>query len=182
MVFAYGICRGADSRARLHTFDPYSLPLKWYAPIASVAASPLRGVTAMQVGNIGGMSSMAQCSQICHCEAPKGPWQSREGTAIAYRLPTKTYQPIASVAALTERLAGWQYSGHVLYGVRPPSLSFRGAKRRGNLAVPGPRTGKSSANTVTLRGGASRTPPPTRRVRSAELLQNFEVYPKSRTF
>ena len=32
-----------------------------------------------------------------------------------------------------ERLAGWQYSGHVFYGMRPPSLSFRGAKRRGNL-------------------------------------------------
>ena len=68
----------------------------------------------------------------------------------------KKYQPIASVAALTaqplaalppygcgvplagsERLAGWQYSGHVFYGMRPPSLSFRGAKRRGNLAEPG---------------------------------------------
>ena len=47
----------------------------------------------MQAGNIGGMNSMAQCSQICHCEAPKGPWrpereargsalgvQSREGS------------------------------------------------------------------------------------------------------
>ena len=31
------------------------------------------------------------------------------------------------------------------------------------------------ANTVTLRGGASRTPPPTRRVRSAELLQNLRL-------
>ena len=59
----------------------------------------------------------------------------------------ETYTPIASVAALTaqplaalppygcgvplagsERLAGWQYSGHVFYGMRPPSLSFRGAK------------------------------------------------------
>ena len=30
---------------------------------------------AMQAGNIGGMSSMAQCSQICHCEAPTGPWR-----------------------------------------------------------------------------------------------------------
>ena len=25
----------------------------------------------------------------CHCEAPKGPWQSREGTADSYRLPLK---------------------------------------------------------------------------------------------
>ena len=89
---------------------------------------------------------------MCHCEAPKGPWQSREGTSSSYKVPIKTYQPIASVAALTaqplaalppygcgvplagsERLAGWQYSGHVFYGMRPPSLSFRGAKRRGNL-------------------------------------------------
>ena len=79
-------------------------------------------------------------------------WQSREGTSSSYKVPIKTYQPIASVAALTaqplaalppygcgvplagsERLAGWQYSGHVFYGMRPPSLSFRGAKRRGNL-------------------------------------------------
>ena len=77
---------------------------------------------------------------------------SRRNAADPYRLPAKTHQPIASVAALTaqplaalppygcgvplagsERLAGWQYSGHVFYGMRPPSLSFRGAKRRGNL-------------------------------------------------
>ena len=64
--------------------------------------------------------------------------------------------PIASVAALTaqplaalppygcgvplagsERLAGWQYLRYVFYGVRSPGLSFRGAKRRGNLAVLG---------------------------------------------
>ncbi len=54
-------------------------------------------------------------------------WQSREGTSSSYKVPIKTYQPIASVAALTaqplaalppygcgvpftgvERLAGWQ--------------------------------------------------------------------------
>ena len=33
----------------------------------------------------------------------------------------------------SDRLAGWQYLRYVFYGVRPPSLSFRGAKRRGNL-------------------------------------------------
>ena len=68
----------------------------------------------------------------------------------------KTHKPIASVAALTaqplaalppygcgvplagsERLAGWQYLRYVFYGVRSPGLSFRGAKRRGNLAEPG---------------------------------------------
>ena len=43
---------------------------------------------------------------------------------------------ILAVAALIERLAGRQYLQHALYGVRPPDLSLRGAKRRGNLAVP----------------------------------------------
>ena len=91
--------------------------------------------------------------RLVHCEEGASPtWQSREGTSSSYKVPIKTYQPIASVAALTaqplaalppygcgvplagsERLAGWQYSGHVFYGMRPPSLSFRGAKRRGNL-------------------------------------------------
>ena len=37
----------------------------------------------------------------CHCEAPKGPWQSREGTSSSYKVPIKTHQPIASVAAVT---------------------------------------------------------------------------------
>ena len=78
--------------------------------------------------------------------------QSREGSCSSYKLSLKWCAPIASVAALTaqplaalppygcgvplagsERLAGWQYSGHVFYGMRPPCLSFRGAKRRGNL-------------------------------------------------
>ena len=60
----------------------------------------------------------------------------------------KTYQPIASVAALTaqplaalppygcgvpftgsERLAGWQHVPHGFYGVKPPDLSLRGGRR-----------------------------------------------------
>ena len=80
------------------------------------------------------------------------PWQSREGSAVSYRLPLKWHAPIASVAALTaqplaalppygcgvpftggERHAGWHYLRHKFIGARPPSLSFRGAKRRGNL-------------------------------------------------
>ena len=44
---------------------------------------------------------------------------------------------IASVAAVSDRLAGWHYLRHKFIGVMPPSLSFRGAKRRGNLAVLG---------------------------------------------
>ena len=78
-------------------------------------------------------SSKRQPPPTCHCEEAQPTWQSREGTSSSYKVPIKTYQPIASVAALSERLAGWQYSGHVFYGMRPPSLSFRGAKRRGNL-------------------------------------------------
>ena len=81
--------------------------------------------------------------------------QSREGSAVSYRLPLKWHAPIASVAALTaqplaalppygcgvplagcERHAGWHYLRHKFIGARPPSLSFRGAKRRGNLLQP----------------------------------------------
>ena len=80
--------------------------------------------------------------------------QSREGTCSPYRLPLKWHAPIASVAALTaqplaalppygcgvpftggERLAGWQCFRHGFYGMRPPSLSLRGAKRRGALSA-----------------------------------------------
>ena len=64
----------------------------------------------------------------------------------------KTYRPLASVAALTaqplaalppygcgvpftggDRHAGWHYLRHKFIGARLPNLSFRGAKRRGNL-------------------------------------------------
>ena len=81
---------------------------------------------------------------------------ARRTAADSNGLPTKTYKPIASVAALTaqplaalppygcgvpftggERHAGWHYLRHKFIGARPPSLSFRGAKRRGNLAEPG---------------------------------------------
>ena len=74
------------------------------------------------------------------------------GTCNSYRLPAKTHKPIASVAALTaqplaalppygcgvplagcERHAGWHYLRHKFIGARLPNLSFRGAKRRGNL-------------------------------------------------
>ena len=39
-------------------------------------------------------------------------WQSREGTYSLHRLPIKTYNPIASVAALSERLV----QGHLTVG------------------------------------------------------------------
>ena len=80
--------------------------------------------------------------QVCHCEAPAGPWQSREGTADANQLPIKWYAPIASAAALIERL--WQLQMQKSTGApwHSPDVSFRGAKRRGNLAVPWWITGR----------------------------------------
>ena len=97
----------------------------------------------------------------CHCEAPKGPWrperaargsalgvQSRQGTSSSYKVPIKTYKPIASVAAFPaqplaalppygcgvplagcERPAGWQYLRHKFIGAMPSSLSLRGGRR-----------------------------------------------------
>ena len=69
------------------------------------------------------------------------PWQSREGSAVSYRLPLKWHAPIASVAALTaqplaalppygcgvpftggERHAGWHYLRHKFIGARPPQV------------------------------------------------------------
>ena len=95
--------READSRARRCTCDTNGTALKWCRP------------------------------PNCHCEGALRPWQSREGSAVSYRLPLKWHAPIASVAALSERHAGWHYLRHKFIGARPPSLSFRGAKRRGNL-------------------------------------------------
>ena len=44
------------------------------------AACPLRAVSALLVGDDCGTHSVAQGPQICHCEAPTGPWQSRAGS------------------------------------------------------------------------------------------------------
>ena len=60
----------------------------------------------MQAGNLCGTHSAARGLQVCHCEAPKGPWQSREGTCSPYKPPLKWCAQIASVAALSER--HWQ--------------------------------------------------------------------------
>ena len=57
------------------------------------------------------------------------PWQSREGSAVSYRLPLKWHAPIASVAALSERHAGWHYLRHKFIGAMPSSLSLRGGRR-----------------------------------------------------
>ena len=124
-------CRGGDSRARRCTGGTNGPPLKWRRPKA------------------------------CHCEAPKGPWrperaargsalgvQSRQGTSSSYKVPIKTYKPIASVAAfpaqplaalppygcgvplaVCERPAGWQYLRRKFIGAMPSSLSLRGGRR-----------------------------------------------------
>ena len=43
----------------------------------------------MRDGNDHGTNSAAQCPRICHCEAPKGPRQSREGSCdFAEGFPT----------------------------------------------------------------------------------------------
>ena len=41
----------------------------------------------------------------------------------------KTYKPIASVAALSDRLAGWQCLQRKFIGAMPSSLSLRGGRR-----------------------------------------------------
>ena len=82
-------------------------------------------------------------------------WQSREGTSSSYKVPIKTYQPIASVAALTAQplaalppygcgvpLAGSDrlVQSHSTAGghwctAALPDVSLRGAKRRGALSA-----------------------------------------------
>ena len=85
-------CRGADSRARRKAADQHRPALKWKWP------------------------------KVCHCEGALRPWQSREGSAVSYRLPLKWHAPIASVAALSERHAGWHYLRHKFIGARPPKF------------------------------------------------------------
>ena len=107
---------------------------------------PLRGLamTNLRTGAVGGAISGRHCrSERAIVKTATAPDLSLRGGAADVAISgrhfqfvqgtDKNVQPIASVAALSERLAGWQYSGHVFYGMRPPSLSFRGAKRRGNL-------------------------------------------------
>ena len=107
----------------------------------------------MQAGNGCGTNSAAQSLQICHCEAPKGPWQSREGshvdrtrhcrgadsrarrgTADWYRSSIKRYAPIASVAALSERhgqLQIWRHSRRMCNASK--FVIARPQRGRGNL-------------------------------------------------
>ena len=71
-------CRGADSRARRRTYSPYKPPSKW------------------------------QTLPTCHCEAPKGPWQSRSTWPDNKMAPAKTQLPardshVASLLGMTRQ-------------------------------------------------------------------------------
>jgi hypothetical protein len=55
--------------------------------------------------------------------------RARRCTCSPYRPPLKRYAPIASVAALSERHAGWQSLRHTFCGVKFSSLSLRGVRR-----------------------------------------------------
>ena len=133
-------------QSREGTYSSYRLPIKRHAPIASVAALSERhagwqhvpyffcGARPPDLSLRGGRRPTWRPEREARGSALGV--QSREGTCSSYRLTIKTYKPIASVAALTERLAHLQVLRYKFIGARPPSLSFRGAKRRGNLAVP----------------------------------------------
>ena len=56
----------------------------------------------------------------------------------------------------------------------PKFVIARPQRGRGNLSSTRPDHKALPANTVTLRGGASRTPPPTRRVRAAFMPPNLQ--------
>ena len=88
----------------------------------------------MQAGNLCGTHSAARGLQVCHCEAPKGPWQSREGTCSSYKPPLKWCAPIASVAALSERhgqLQIWRHSRRMCNASK--FVIARPQRGRGNL-------------------------------------------------
>ena len=108
-------CGGADSRARHCTGETNGPSLKW------------------------------QMLPNCHCEERSDVAISGRNSQIV-QAAVKTYRPIASVAALTERLVqGYSTAQGHWCTARHPDVSLRGAKRRGNLAVPGRTTGKPSA-------------------------------------
>ena len=100
----------------------------------------------------------------------------------------------SAAAALPERLRQLQVVQQQFSGARPPSLSLRGGRRptwRPEREARGSALGVQSrstqpdnrvlpVNTAALRDGASRTPPPTRRVRSAGIPGNLQL-PKALT-
>ena len=93
-------------------------------------ACPLRVVSAMQTGNDRGANSLAQCPQICHCEAPTGPWQSREGSCVFAESALLSGQVlrdchVASLLAMTHQVVLWCTSALLplnfpVQGAQPP--------------------------------------------------------------
>ena len=111
-------------------------------------------MSALQAGNNCGTNYLAQCLQVCHCEAPKGPWQSREGSC-----------DFAEVSLL---------SGHVLRDCHVASLlamtrQAGAAVHQCPRAVELPRTGRSltAATLACALGGVPPKLRPARRSLSA---------------
>ena len=69
---------------------------------------------------------------------PAQPAGREENVAAVTAQPLAALPPYGCGVPFTggERHAGWHYLRHKFIGARPPSLSFRGAKRRGNLLQP----------------------------------------------
>ena len=108
-------CRGAACRSRRCTCSPYRPPSKWHAPIASVAAFPAQPLAALPPYGCGVPFTVGECLwqlQISACSAGRirhcrgAACRSRRCTCSPYRPPPKWHAPIASVAALSERLVG----------------------------------------------------------------------------
>ena len=123
MVEAKGLSLRGGRRptwqSREGTCSSYKPPLKWCAPIASVAALSERHwqlqISVYPADRTG--------HQICHCEAPKGPWrpereargsalgvQSREGSyvfagAFLLSIPLLRDCHVASLLAMTNLIA-----------------------------------------------------------------------------
>ena len=55
--------------------------------------------------------------------------RARLRTSARNRLTIKTYKPIASVAAVSDRHAGWQWLRNKFSGAMPLNLSLRGGRR-----------------------------------------------------
>ena len=106
------------------------------------------------VANMEAFPANVQCLQVCHCEAPKGPWQSREGSC-----------DFAEVSLL---------SGHVLRDCHVASLlamtrQAGAAVHQCPRAVELPRTGRSltAATLACALGGVPPKLRPARRSLSA---------------
>ena len=80
----------------------------------------------MQADVVCGTNSVAQGFQVCHCEAPKGPWQSRSTRPDNKMAPAKTQLPardshVASLLGMTNLGA--------LRGRRSHSITCQPARR-----------------------------------------------------